>query len=185
MDFLNAWAVDPVFRHNLAAPLSVLLILGASQKLRDLPLFAAVVENYQILPAALSWPAAVLVAVAELLAGIGLPFLPWRAPAAALASLLLLLVTAAVAVNLWRGRDDIDCGCGGISRQPGLSWALVGRNGLLLLLLALTATGSPSRPLLWIDYFSVSAGTLALLALYSAGNLMLANTPQTLSLRNR
>jgi hypothetical protein len=48
--------------------------------------------------------------------------------AAGMAIVLLLLFAWAMAVNLRRGRDHIDCGCGGGSPRQTLSWALVWRN---------------------------------------------------------
>ena len=50
---------DAVVSHALGAALSVLLLVGACSKLRDLGLFRANLENYQLLPEGLVAPAAV------------------------------------------------------------------------------------------------------------------------------
>jgi hypothetical protein len=53
-----------------------------------------------------------------------------------LASIVLLgLFAAAMAVNLYRGRADIDCGCGQSFLKQSLSWTLVVRNAVLATLL--------------------------------------------------
>jgi uncharacterized membrane protein YphA (DoxX/SURF4 family) len=61
--------LDPVVASVLSAVLSVIFLTGAWQKLRDLALFEANVENYRLLPDGLAWPAAILLPVWELAAG--------------------------------------------------------------------------------------------------------------------
>lgn len=184
MTSLHLPAIDAALSHTLAAGLGVIFILGALPKLRDLPLFQAIVDNYRLLPAAATPAVALLVALSELLAGIGLVIEPWRASAALLAIALLVTVSSAVAINLGRQRRTIDCGCGGLGEQQQLSWGLVLRNALLAALTTLTASPIAARELVSVDYFSVGVGTLALLALYSAGNQLLANHTHLQLLRN-
>jgi hypothetical protein len=171
---------DAVVAHALGAALSVLLLVGAFAKLRDLALVRANLENYQLLPDALVAPAAVVLAAWELACGLAVLLSP-GAPLTLLATgALLALVTGAVVVNLLRGRTHIDCGCAGLSGhgdQP-LSWALVGRNALLLLALAIAGAGRPGRELQWIDYLSVAGSALALLGLYVAASQLLVNHPR-------
>ena len=172
---------DAVVAHALQAALSVLLLVGASAKLRDLGLFRAHVENYQLLPERLVAPAALALSSGELACGLALLLAPaWPVTRLATAA-LLLLVTSAVAINLLRGRTDIDCGCAGLSSHSGeqrLSWALVMRNAVLLLAL-FGATAAPTgRSLVWLDYLSVASATLALLGLYVAAGQLLVNAPR-------
>lgn len=61
--------------------------------------------------------------------------------AAVVAIGLLGLYASGMAINIGRGRDRIECGCGG-AVQP-LSWQLVGRNITLIALAALCLIGSP------------------------------------------
>jgi hypothetical protein len=52
------------------------------------------------------------------------------------AAILLVLFAAAMAINIWRGRPHIDCGCFQSALKQTLSWTLVARNAGLALLLA-------------------------------------------------
>jgi hypothetical protein len=175
---------DVVVAHALQAALSVLLLVGASAKLRDLGLFRAHIENYQLLPEALAAPAAAVLAVWELACGMALLLAPDLSITRAATVALLLVVTGAVAINLLRGRTDIDCGCAGLSGTSGqsgeqrLSWALVLRNALLLLALFAATAGHAERTLVWLDYLSVAGTTLALLGLYVAAGQLLVNHPR-------
>lgn len=172
---------DTVVSHALGAALSVLLLVGAWSKLRDLALFRANLDNYQLLPEGLVAPAALGLALWEMAAGLAVLLAP-AAPLTRLAGAgLLLLVTAAVAINLLRGRTNIDCGCAGLSGHSGeqqLSGALVVRNALLLLALFIATAGHTERSLVWVDYLSVAGATLALLGLYVAAGQLLVNHPR-------
>jgi hypothetical protein len=92
--------------------------------------FAASLAGYHILPARWSAAATALIALLEAIAIIAITLPTWRQQGAVLAATLFVVYSAAMAVNLLRGRDQIDCGCGGAG-QP-LSWFLVGRNLLLV-----------------------------------------------------
>jgi hypothetical protein len=79
---------------------------------------------------------------------------------------LLLAFAAAMAINLARGRSDIDCGCFiGVQKQR-ISWPLVVRNLVLASLgLTLLAEGT-GRPLAPLDWFTIVAAAGSLLLLY-------------------
>ena len=166
---------DPVILRAVGAALSVILILGALVKLRDIELFRYAVENYRLLPAALVPAFAWGFALLELSAGAGLVIEPVRPGAALLGLIVLAMATGAVAFNLGRGLDRIECGCGTGGQR--ISWGLVGRNGVLFGALALSAGEEMPRQLAAFDYFSVAGIALALLALYACANQLLANQP--------
>lgn len=179
--------LDPVATSALSAVLSVIFLTGAWQKLRDLALFQANIDNYRLLPDGLAWPAAILLPLWELAAGALLLFDATRMVGAVLAIGLLAIVTTAVAINLLRGRTEIDCGCGNLGGHVGdqtLSWGLVARNALLAFAAVLTLREDAARALVWIDYLSVAGGTLGLLGLYVTVNQLMANTPRLRALRN-
>jgi len=176
---------DPVITHMVAAALAMLLLVGAWQKLRDQVAFRTALEAYDILPASrLSGAFAWLLPAAEVVAGIALVIDSTRALGVVLGAVLLTVVTAAVAVNLLRGRTDLGCGCGGIEDEQSLSWALVARNGVLLALLAVVSIEPVARDLLWLDYLTVAAGACALYGLYAMINQLLANQPRLMRLRS-
>ena len=62
--------VDPVMGHAAAASVAVLFLLAALSKLRDIELFHAVLDNYQLLPSALVPVAARVLPTLELAAGV-------------------------------------------------------------------------------------------------------------------
>ena len=165
---------DAVVSHALGAALSVLLLVGACSKLRDLGLFRANLENYQLLPEGLVAPAAVGLALWELAAGLAVLLAPVAPLTLLAAGALLLLVTGA------------DCGCAGLSGHSGeqqLSWALVVRNALLLAALVIATSTHAERTLVWVDYLSVAGATLALLGLYVAAGQLLVNHPRLLAIK--
>jgi uncharacterized membrane protein/multisubunit Na+/H+ antiporter MnhF subunit len=178
-------SLDPVLTHTAAAAVAVIFILAALQKLRDPAAFRLAVENYRVLPAPIPTVVALVLPIAEIVAAIALLFADTRPTAAALATALLAVFAAAMAVNLVRGRTDLDCGCGGPGSGQKLSAGLLVRNALLVVLVLIAAGPVAPRALVALDYATVACATLALLLTYAAGNQLLANHPRLLSLRNR
>ena len=176
-------ALDPTLPHIAAALLAMVFLGGAWQKLRDADGFVMVVEQYRLLPEAWSTAAARGLIAAEAAAGLLLLPLATRAAGAALALAVLVAVTAAVAINLLRGRREIDCGCGGPEGGQRLSWGLVLRNGVLAAAALLAMAAEAPRELVWLDGLTVVAGALALYGLLAAANQLLANQPRLLKLR--
>ncbi len=177
--------LDPVFPHMCAALLAIVFLGGAWQKARDPDGFFMAIEQYRLLPAAWSMPAGWGLLLLEAAAGLLLLPLAMRPFGAALALIVLAIVSVAVLINLLRGRHEIDCGCGGPEGGQHLSWGLVLRNLLLLLaawVAMLTAT-DVARDLVWLDRLTLVAGTLALYGLYAAANQLMANQPRLLKLR--
>lgn len=174
---------DPVLLYAASAALACILLLGALEKLKDMTAFAAAVRAYEIVPAALGGLFAWGYVLTEALAGALLLAPAQRASGAVLALLVLALATAGVALNLARGRRDIDCGCGGpamrgaAARGVGLSWWMVVRNALLALwtLPGLAAVQGASRSLQWADAASVFGLAMSAVALYFTANHLLAS----------
>jgi hypothetical protein len=166
---------DPVIVHAAAAAAAIVLIAGAVEKLRDLELFRYAVENYRLLDSRAAAFFAPTFAGAELSAGVGLVFETTRPFAMWLALGVMALATGGVALNLLRGLDRIECGCGTGGQR--ISWGLVGRNAGLCVAIVLAAVRDLPRPLGSLDYFSVAGAVLALLALYASINQLLANQP--------
>ena len=125
--------------------LVALVFLTASLgKMRHWVIFQGVIANYRLLPDASVGPVADLLPPVEALVGIllllGLAS-PWPEAGAAV---LLLIFAAAMGINLSRGRRDIDCGCFQSALKQTLSWTLVMRNAVLVLLLCVAVVpGDP------------------------------------------
>jgi hypothetical protein len=168
-------AVDPVVGLALRGALSVLFASAASHTLRHRRAFRAAVANYQLLPAAAVPLAAAALVGAEVSVAVGL-WVPQTAEAAAMAAAALLaLYAGAIAVNLVRGRPDIDCGCAGPARRQSLGAGLVARNGVLAAAALLGALRTTGRPLIWLDALTVAAAMAAMALLYAAADELLAH----------
>ena len=179
--------LDPVVARAVGAALSVVLLTAGWQKLRDPALFRATLANYRLLPENWLWEIALLLPLWEISAGALLLFPSTRVAAALLTTGLLFVVTAAVIINLGRGRTGIDCGCGGFGGHVGeqtLNWTLVVRNAVLVAAALFVPGEEEIRVLVWIDYLSVAGGTLGLLGLYASANQLMANEPRLQALRN-
>jgi hypothetical protein len=73
-----------------------------------------------------------------------------------------------MAVNLRRGRRDVDCGCFGPARRRPISSTLVARNVALAAAALTVALPVQPRALIWIDAVTITAGVLLLALLYAA-----------------
>jgi hypothetical protein len=177
--------LDPVLAHALAAGAALVLLTGALQKVRDWQDFRAALAAYRLLPEVLVVPAALALPALELIAGLALLAVPYRSAGALLTVALLATVTAAVAINLLRGRADIDCGCGGAEGRQRLSWGLVVRNLLLMAAVGVGAQASAPRALGAIDYATLAFASLAFYGLYACASQLLANRPLLSELRSR
>lgn len=164
MEFLSSPAVS----WTAALLVAGIFLPSAASKLRALDELEGIVADYRLLPEALVRPAARALPAAEILAG-GLVLVPPLRPlGGALAIGLLLLFAAAMAVNLARGRSEIDCGCYIGRQKERIGWGLVARNLVLVLLaLPLLAGGGAAAPGL-LDLATILLAAGSLLALYAA-----------------
>lgn len=110
--------------------LALLFLTAGLAKLRQPDEFAAAVERYELLPSFAVLPAARLIPLAEVAASLLLVVGVLPVVTTGLLGLLLLAFSAAMAINLLRGRR-IDCGCYGAAQMIPISWRLVLRNCLL------------------------------------------------------
>ena len=152
---------------------ALLLASAAGHQLRALAGFRSTFVAYRLLPAALSARLAWCVPVGEL-AIAALLVMPRSRSAACLAGAgLLLCYAGAIALNLKRGRRDLDCGCSGpLERRPIAAW-MVGRNILLAAALALAALPWSPRPLVLIDAVTLIGGVSMAALLYLAADRLL------------
>lgn len=169
--------MDPALTWTLAVALSALFAASAAMKFADLSQFAGALENYRILPGMLTAPAAWTIPMLEALAALGLLFRATRAGAGLLTAALLAIFTAAIAINLARGRREIDCGCFGPALRQPLSGWLLARNGILLVAAMALAAPTQVRPLGLVDFVTIVSGAVTLTMLYASMNYLLANAP--------
>ena len=169
--------LDPAILSTVRLGVGCLLLFAAGHKLRHMWDFRLALGAYRLLPEWAVLPMARLLALAELALGVAcLAQLPLGYVGA---FALLSVYTVAILVNLARGRNSIDCGCGG-PPQP-LSYALVLRNALLLGACVAALAEPAPRPLGWLDFLTITAGLAVLALLYATLNLLLVARGRSLT----
>jgi uncharacterized membrane protein YphA (DoxX/SURF4 family) len=109
--------------------LSLIFAQSVAAKMAEMDAFIASIDAYQLIPPAAGGIAARGVVAAEILAIVAI-LTPVGRPCGALLGITLLLGYAvAMTTNLLRGRQHIDCGCGG--PRQSISYTLVLRNVFL------------------------------------------------------
>jgi hypothetical protein len=137
--------------------IALVFLSAAIGKVRHWLAFRGVIANYRLLPDAWILPVSYFLPAAELMVGAAL-LGGLRSPWPQLAGgLLLALFAAAMAINLLRGRRHIDCGCFQSAMKQTLRWALVARNGGMILLLGAAAMMSGGEA----DWWTALTGGLA------------------------
>ena len=137
--------------------------------------FRATLEGYQIIPAQLLLAVSILVVVFEFIL-CGMWIVESLRPAAAIgSSMILALYAIAIGINLLRSRSHISCGCGW--NEQSLSWGLVTRNGIYILIVLSTLLPQVIRELQWVDFaLGVLTLTVALLLNRCAETLIANNS---------
>jgi hypothetical protein len=162
---MTALIADPILALAFAACFALILFAAAWHKFADALMFEAALDAYRLLPGAMAPAAARALPVVEAAIGIALLIPATRGAALGAFAALMFAYAAAMAINLLRGRSQIDCGCG--AEVHLLSWALVARNAVLALLALLLSGASTVRAFDWLDGVTLIAGALALYAGYS------------------
>jgi hypothetical protein len=178
--------LDPAIEFVLRGGLALLLLTTAIHKARDLAAFRAAIVGYALAPERLAGAIALGFAAAEAAIGVALvapASLGLRDAALFATASLLALYALAIAVNLARGRRDIDCGCAGPNAKQPLSEWLLARNALLVVAALVCLGGASARPLVWIDALTISGGVALLAATWLAAHRLLATAPAIARLR--
>ena len=158
--------VAPLVASTAQIFVSLIFLAAALHKLRDPQRFVASLRDYRVLPATGVPAAAAIVGITEaaIVVGVWLPTL--RAMAGAAAAGLLVVYGAAIAINLARGRREIDCGCTWARDGQPISLALVLRNAVLVLPCAWLAIGpGPSSQSLAAAAVALAAGVVLFVSL--------------------
>jgi len=139
----------------------VILFLSAGlAKLSAPEEFARAVRNYDLLPTRFVGIVATWLPRLEVAAALLLALGVFTTLTAAVLAGLLLAFTAAVAVNLLRGRE-IDCGCFGSSAPRRITWGTVARNLVLAAVAGLVVAWSPDALSLLPAWPATAAGPVA------------------------
>ncbi|MCY1294733.1 Methylamine utilization protein MauE [compost metagenome] len=176
---------DPIYVIASALTVAAILASAASHKLRAPGRFGRQLEDYQLLPKVLLAPATRLIPLLEVALAFALLVPASRHLAALGAAVLLAGYAAAIGINLWRGRHDIDCGCAGPDQAQPLRPPLLLRNAVLVGLALLASLTPEGRDLGLFDGFVAIAASAVALLLYAAADGLLANAPRLLKLIGR
>ena len=169
---------DPVAVYAARAGIALLFVFAVWSKLRNFSIFRATLADYELFPAMFVKPVASLVVILEI-AIVGGAWFADTAPATMMLAMgLLLIYASAIAINLIRGRSDIDCGCTGPAvRQSLSSWLLV-RNTVLASI-AVVGSHTPNLRDIGVLDYSIAAGVIiAGSVIYLAANQLMANAPR-------
>jgi hypothetical protein len=174
--------IDPAIRGLCAFSLALIFGASGAMKLRDLEIFEGSLANYQLAPRWMEKPLAYLLPIIECAAAVGLLITSTRALAAGSLLALLTIFTGAIAINLARGRTNIDCGCFGPALRQELSGWLLLRNIFLVFLAAAVTLPESGRAIESLDVATIVLGAMTLVVLYASGNFAIGNAPKTRAL---
>ncbi len=179
----TAFAADPAAVGAIVGALALILFAATWHKLSEPEVFAGALQAYELVPRWAVVPVARLLPLTEIAIGIGM-LVPLARQFALLALALLLMVyTAAIGINILRGRRQIDCGCGGEAQT--LSWGLVVRNAVLAVAAVLVSGPTSDRDLEWLDAVTLLGGVLAFYGLYLLFDELLRQFSRVAGLRAR
>jgi hypothetical protein len=164
--------------------ITVIFAFAAFHAMREWTAFGGIVEQYRIAPPWLALIAARILPPLEWVAAAALMLPATSRAGGALGLCLMALFTAAIAVNLARGRVSIDCGCGGASGQ-GLSTGLIVRNLIIMFGLVIVLAAPPQGVLDSVTMIGVIGESATLIGLYFAANQLMTNFQAVSALRSR
>lgn len=176
--------MDPLLSIVSVALLACVFASAAVHKLSDYPLFRRTLTAYELLPAVLIGPASVIVVLLELGGSALLIDGGLRVYGAGVIGFLLVLYMTAFAVNIARGRADIDCGCTWSGNAQPLSVWLFVRNAVLLAVACIAGRETIPRALGAADWITAVLAAIGLVTLYFCGEHLMANWSKLEKLRS-
>lgn len=113
--------------------LGFLFLSAGWSKIKEVNQHIGIVKEYKILPDKYIKKLVLLEITLEIVVGAFLLLGLFHQYIAVIAILLLCMYSIAISINLFRGRTNISCGCGGMAGNHQLSWKLVLRNLCLII----------------------------------------------------
>ena len=169
--------IDPVIAWAVRLGLALLFAAAAWHKVTDRRRFEATLTAYELLPtraaSMLSWG----VPLAEGAISAGLVYPTTMRAAAVGACSMLLLYTGAIAINLARGRREIDCGCFASRAVTPLNGALIARNAGLIAATSALLLPIRMRPAVWVDGLTLLTTLTTLVLLWATAQRLLQTGP--------
>jgi len=165
--------IDPLIMLVISTSLALLFFMAARHKMSAPGQFQAQLAAYDLLPEVALTPMSRLLPLIEMAIVFLILIPPTRPFAAFVAALLLSVYALAMAVNIMRGRADIDCGCGG---QPQvLSFWLLLRNAVMVAGSCLLLVPVSDRAMVWEDALLLVLMTAVLAMVYLLVEQMVRN----------
>ena len=156
--------LDPLVSMVFSVSLALLFFMASRHKFESIPHFQAQLGAYQVVPKALLPIFARVLPWIEMSVVFLLLIPATRVFAASVCVVLLVSYALAMAVNLYRGRTDIDCGCG--AKPQGISVWLLLRNAVLAFGALIIAIPTVDRSLMATDLVFVALFTATLAMAY-------------------
>lgn len=160
----SMFSTDPVAASAVAGFVALVMFAAAWHKFSERDEFVGALDAYQLIPSALLFPLTRVLPMIEIAIGIFSLIPSTRGVGLTAFAILVAVYGLAIMINLVRGRNEIDCGCGGDVHL--LSWGLVARNLMLVALALVMAAPSIDRPYEWLDAVTLIVGVLALYGTY-------------------
>lgn len=180
MDPIYDGALDPVIAMAMRLSLALLFAATARSKLLGIAEFRATLANYRIVPGwMIAWVAWAFI-VSETLVFLALLVAPTLGALGAV--ILLAVYTAALAINILRGRTEFSCGCGGPRERP-IGVDLLLRNALLMIAGGSVAIPTAVRALSTMDYLTTAACVAAVSLLWLAAGELATSAQHVRSIR--
>ena len=180
--------IDPLIARVIGFGFAVLFIGAAWHKLSAPERFAAILRDYQLLPAFLIRPLTFLIPAIEMTLVLGWisGLAPWIT--AMTSAVLLATYALAMAINIVRGRIYIDCGCGfgaAAGKEQALSASLVARNVLLIGVALMSLVSAIERDFGVADLLIGFATVLISILLYASSEQLIQNRAAIITWRGK
>ena len=175
--------LDPLTVRMIACGIGLMLLVGAWQKINDLEMFQAAVEAYDLIPLASARAFSLSFVFIELSIAVFLICNIASSLTVISAIVLMSLTTFAISINLIRGNADVSCGCGGIEDEQRLSWGLVSRNIVIVVMLGMCLIDTNSRAYNLLDGINLLFGATSIYLVYLLFSQLIANRERLTRLR--
>jgi hypothetical protein len=169
--------LNGLLTESLALLLAMVFSVAAMTKLMAWGELSGVVRNFRVLPAALVLPVTLVLPPLEIAIAVGILVAGTRSLAAAAAAILFAGFGAALAINLSRGRRQIDCGCFRSNLKQPISAAVVLRNLILVVCALLLRSAGGATTLSPMAWAMAGAGAVTLFFCYLSIGLIFQAPP--------
>jgi uncharacterized membrane protein YphA (DoxX/SURF4 family) len=176
--------LDPIVGYLIVVSFALLFARAGIHKLRGLDRFVDAFSDYRVMPATLNRPVALAIPILELAIAMLLLWGPGRRLALLGGIGVLITYAAGMALNLARGKRDLECGCGGGYERRSIAAWMVWRNLLLVLPLCIALMSWSTRSFDLSDILTLTGGLTVCATLYTAIDRLLGDVrPRAIILR--